>query len=71
MRDSRKKVGFSCQLIFARSKILPSDISVPRAELMAATLNAVVGHVDKLSIGDRHKKSWKLTDSQVVLHWIG
>ena len=56
MRDSRKKVGFSCQHIFARSKVLPSDISVPRAELMAATLNAVFGHVVKLSIGDRHKK---------------
>ena len=37
----------SCQLIFARSKLLPKDISVPRAELMATTLNAVIVHVVK------------------------
>ena len=41
----------SCQLIFARSKLLPKDISVPRAELMVATLNAVTGHVVKISLG--------------------
>ena len=29
------------------------------------------GHVVKLSFGDMHKMCWKLTDSQVVLHWIG
>ena len=51
--------------------MLPKDISVPQAELMAATLNAVMGHVVKVSFGDMHQKSWKLTDSQVALHWIG
>ena len=29
------------------------------------------GHVVKCSFGDMYKKCWKLTDSQVVLHWIG
>ena len=54
-----------------RSKVLPNDISVPRTELMAATLNAVTGHVVKVSLGDMHRKCWKLMDSQVALHWIG
>ena len=70
-RFKRKNGDMSCQLIFACSKLLPKDISVPRAELMAATLNAVTGHVVKISLGDIHKKAWKLTNSQVVLHWIG
>ena len=38
---------------------------------MAATLNAVTGHVVKLSLGNLHKRCWKRTDSQVTLHWIG
>ena len=31
---------------------------MPRAELLAA-------------LGDKHSKCWKLSDSQVVLHWLG
>ena len=69
-RFERKGGKFSCQLIFARTKIVPADLTIPRAELMAATLNAVTGHEVKLSLGDRLKRSWKITDSQVVLHWI-
>ena len=38
---------------------------------MAATLNAVTGHVVKVSLGFEHKSCWKLTDSQVALDWIG
>ena len=71
VRIERKKGFFSCQLLFSRTKILPDGTSVPRAELMAATLNAVTGHVVMLSLGARHKRRWKLTDSQVALHWIG
>ena len=69
-RFKRKNGEFSCQLIFARSKIVPAEMSVPRKELMAATLNATTGHVVKLALGDMHKKCWKLTDSQVALFWI-
>ena len=60
----------SCQLIFSRSKIIPQNTTMPRAELLAATLNATTGHVVKLSLGEHHKGCLKLSDSQVVLHWI-
>ena len=70
-RFKRKGGEFSCQLIFSRSKIAPAEMSVPRKELMAATLNATTGHVVKLALGDLHKRCWKLTDSQVALFWIG
>ena len=56
-------------MIFARTKII-HDLSIPRAELEAALLNATTGHVVKLSLGDLLKRSWKLSDSQVALHWI-
>ena len=62
--------GYSCQLVFARTKIVPRDMSVPRAELSAATLNATTGHVVKTSFGKYYNKSMKLTDSQIALHWI-
>ena len=60
----------SCQLIFSRSKIIPQYTTMPRAELIAATLNATTGHVVKMSLGKYHKSCLKLCDSQVVLHWI-
>ena len=62
--------GYSCQLVFSRTKIVPVDLSIPRAELLAATLNAITGHVVKISFGNYHVKSMKFTDSQIVLHWI-
>ena len=62
--------GHSCQLVFARSKIVSPNTTQPRAELQAALLNASSGHAVKMAYGDRHKKCWKLTDSQVSLHWL-
>ena len=69
-RFQRKDGSYSCQLIFSRSKLVPEGMTLPRAELLAASLNATTGHVVKLALGDLHKESIKLTDSQVALHWI-
>ena len=69
-RFKLKGGGYSCQLVFARSKLVPEDMDLPRAELLACELNATLGHVVKLSFGDYHKKHVKVTDSQVALHWI-
>ena len=67
----RRKCGkYSCQLLFGRSKVVPKNMSLPRAELLAASINAATAHVVTTSLGERHKKSWMLTDSQVALHWI-
>ena len=41
---------FSCQLIFARSKLVPDGVTLPRDELLAASLNATSGHVVKIAI---------------------
>ena len=70
VRFLRKSGEYSSQLLFSRTKIVPQDMTLPRAELFAASLNASTGHVVKTALGDRHIKAWKLTDSQVVLHWI-
>jgi hypothetical protein len=69
-RYKRKNGNFSCQLVFARSKILPAGTTQPRAELIAATLNTHTGVVVKKAFGDYHKKRIKLTDSQIKLYWI-
>ena len=68
-RFKRRNGEHSCQLVFARTKIV-HDISMPRAELVAAVLNASTGHVVRLSLKKFYKRAWKLTDSQVVMHWI-
>ena len=65
-----KMVLYSCQLVFARSKVVPKGMSVPRSELFAAALNASTGHVVNLALGEFIKNSVSLTDSQIVLFWI-
>ena len=45
-------------------------MSLPRAELLAAYLNATTGYVVKLALGNLHKECVKLTDIQVALHWV-
>ena len=69
-RFKLKNGKYSCSLVFARSKIVPKDMTMPRAELLAATLNATTGHVVKISFGKYYTQSLKLTDSQITLHWI-
>ena len=69
-RILRKTGKYSCQLIFSRSKLIPTGMTIPRAELFAANVNAHTGEIVKRSFGKLHVKCTKLTDSQVTLHWI-
>ena len=69
-RFQRKNSSHSCQLVFSRSKILPEGLSQPRCELSAASLNAHTGEVVKRALETYHKQAFKLTDSQIVLHWL-
>ena len=39
-RFLRRNGTYSCQLVFSRSKVVPDGLSQPRAELLAAALNA-------------------------------
>ena len=62
--------SFSCQLVFSRSKIVPEGTTIPRAEIMAAAMNAATGFTVQKAFGPFHKKHLKLTDSTVAFHWI-
>ena len=70
VRFKRKCGNYSCQLVFSRSRLIPDAMTQPRAELYAAVVNAHTGEVVKRSFHKHHKSSIKLTDSQIVLHWI-
>ena len=65
-----RRNGTYCQLVLSRSKVVPDGLSQPRAELLAATLNAHICETVKIAFQDNHKGSVKLSDSQVTLHWI-
>ena len=69
-RFKRKNGKYSCQLVFARTKLLPEGTTQPRGELIAAVLNAHTGEVVRRAFGENHEKAVKLTDSQIVLHWL-
>ncbi|XP_066920588.1 uncharacterized protein [Clytia hemisphaerica] len=70
LHDLRACGNYSCQLIFARSRILPEDMTQPRGELVAALLNAHTSEIVHQAFSTQHNASHKLTDSQIVLHWL-
>ena len=59
-RFEMKDGTFSCQLVFSRSKVVPEGTSIPRAELMAATMNAATGRTVKRAFGTYHKNTTKV-----------
>ena len=69
VRYKRKNGEYSCKLLFARSKVVPEDMSLPRAELLALTMNASTVHTAKIGLGDRVQEVWLISDSVVALHW--
>lgn len=69
-RFKRRNGSYSCQLVFARTRVVPKDMSLPRAELYAALTNAHTGEVVRRSFKDYHQSSLKFTDSQICLHWL-
>ena len=69
-RFKRKDGSYSCQLIFARTKIIPEGTNIPRAELIGAVLNATTGHITYLSLEDYITERIHLVDNQIVLFWI-
>ena len=70
VRFKRKKGDYSCQLLFGRSKIIPRHMTLPRAKLFAALLNATTGHIAYLSLKKLIKNRVHLTDSQITVFWI-
>lgn len=69
-RFLRRNGEYSCQLIFSRTRTVPKGTSQPRGELYAAVINTHTGEIVKRSLTTWHQSSIKLTDSQIVLHWI-
>ena len=54
-RILRKSGEYSCLLVFSRSKLIPAGMTIPRAELFAANVNAHTGEIVKRSFGKLHK----------------
>ena len=69
-RFKRRNGSYSCQLVFSRSKLIGDSTTQPRAELIAALLNAYTGEVVRRSFGSYHKHQLKICDSEIVLHWL-
>ena len=50
--------------------MIPDGMSQPRAELYAALVNTHSGKIVERAFSKYHKYSIKLSDNQIVLHWI-
>ena len=69
-RFLRQNGQYSCQLILARSRLVPENMTQPRAELYAALLNTHSGEVVRKALHKIHTGHMKFSDSQIALHWI-
>ena len=70
VRFLRKNGQFSCQLSFSRTKLVPKDMTLPRAELYASLVATHTGEVVQRSLKRYFKSATKFTDSQISLYWI-
>ena len=70
VRFKRRNGHYSCQLVLSRTRLVPDGMTQPRAELYAAMLNAHSGEIVKRALYKHHSSAVKLTDSQIVLHWV-
>ena len=62
--------SYSCQLLLAKSRLVPEGTTQPRGELFAAVVNTHAGQIIRNALGKFHQKSTKFTDSQIVLFWL-
>ena len=69
-RFKRKDSSYSCQLVFARSQLIPKKMTQPRAELYAVLVNTHTWEVVRKNFGQHNRDAFKFTDSQIVLYWI-
>ena len=60
---------YHVQLVCAKSKLVTTS-TVPRAEMKAATIGAILTHTAKVNFNDQYTKSIFVSDSTVVLYWI-
>ena len=69
-RFKRKQGDYSCQLIFARSRLVPDEYTQPRGELYAALVITHTSEVVRKAFNSTHSGNLKFTDSQIALYWI-
>ena len=71
IRCLKKDGTYSCQMILSKTKIVLEDMTLPRAELLGATLNTHITQIVKRSL-----KRFEITkcvhvlDSEIALHWL-
>ena len=70
VRFKRRSGAYSYQLVFAKSKLIPDNTTQPRGELLAALNNTHAGEVVRRALLSYHQRSFKFTDSQIVLFWM-
>ena len=70
IRFRLKNNTYSCQLILGTTKIVPEEITLPRAELVAANLNVHVLEIVRRSLRNKCIDHILISDSEIALFWI-
>jgi hypothetical protein len=70
IRFKLKDDRYSCQLILGKCKIVPEDMTLPRAEMFAATLNVHVMQIVKRALTNHCSDYLLFTDSEIALFWL-
>ena len=70
IRFKLKNNAYSCQLILGKTKIVPEEMTLPRAELAAAILNVHVLEIVRRSLRNKCTDYLLVSDSEIALFWI-
>ena len=69
VRSQDPNGGYYVQLLCAKSRLV-GNLTIPKAELKACRMAAVLGWTVTLNFGDQIRSRIFVTDSSISLHWI-
>ena len=70
VRFECKDGTYSCQFLFGKSKLVDKNLTVPKSELFAGTLNTHTVEIVKRALKERVVRTIYVLDSEIALHWI-
>ncbi len=70
VRFLRKCGSYSCQLILGKTRLVPDEMTQPRAELYAAVVNTHSGETVRRALSKHVTGRMKFTDSQIAMFWF-
>ena len=70
VRFLRRNGTYSCQLILSKTRLVPEEMTQPRAEFYAIVVNTHTGEIVRRALSKYIVSRIKFSDSQIAMFWL-